>query len=192
MFLLLDWRKQGAVTTVIEEQGQCGSCWAFTATGSLEGQHAIKTGQLVRLSAQNLMDCSGSFGTYGCNGGLMDDAFEYIKVNEGIDTEASYPYEAMQGDCRFNRSNVGATDTVSVHRVCRTGQEDFRCRRAPLRFQKAMKQRCRSPSQPLVQYQSPLMVRIVHFNSMPREFTMNLIVRSKTWIIHLSLLAMTL
>jgi cathepsin L len=109
----LDWRKKGAVTTVIENQEQCGSCWAFTATGALEGQHFIKTKKLVRLSAQNLMDCSGKFGNEGCNGGLMDNAFQYIKVNDGIDTEVSYPYEAKDDKCRFNRTNVGATDTVS-------------------------------------------------------------------------------
>ncbi|CAF2514820.1 unnamed protein product [Rotaria sp. Silwood2] len=110
----VDWREKGAVITVIEDQGQCGSCWAFTATGALEGQHAIKTGNLVRLSAQNLMDCSGSFGNYGCNGGLMDSAFEYIKANNGVDTAASYPYEAQDGPCRFNPANVGATDTGFV------------------------------------------------------------------------------
>jgi cathepsin L len=110
----LDWRKKGAVTTVIEDQGQCGSCWAFTATGALEGQHAIKTEKIVRLSAQNLMDCSGSFGNQGCNGGLMDSAFQYIKANDGVDTEASYPYEGKDGSCRFERDTVGATDTVSL------------------------------------------------------------------------------
>ncbi|CAF2749336.1 unnamed protein product [Rotaria sp. Silwood2] len=110
----VDWREKGAVITVIEDQGQCGSCWAFTATGALEGQHAIKTGNLVRLSAQNLMDCSGSFGNYGCNGGLMDSAFEYIKANNGVDIAASYPYEAQDGPCRFNPANVGATDTGFV------------------------------------------------------------------------------
>jgi C1A family cysteine protease len=113
-FLLLDWRKKGAVTTVIENQGQCGSCWAFTATGALEGQHFLKTGNLVRLSAQNLIDCSGKFGNDGCNGGLMDSAFQYIHANQGIDTEKSYPYEAKDGNCRFNKANVGATDTVSI------------------------------------------------------------------------------
>ena len=111
---LLDWRKRGAVTTVIENQEQCGSCWAFTATGALEGQHFLKTGKLVRLSAQNLMDCSGKFGNQGCNGGWMDASFEYIKANQGIDTEKSYPYEAQDGKCRFTKANVGATDTVSI------------------------------------------------------------------------------
>lgn len=110
----LDWRKKGAVITAIENQGQCGSCWAFTATGALESQHFIKTGDLVRLSAQNLMDCSGSFGNQGCNGGFMDNAFEYIKANKGVDTEVTYPYEAEDGKCRFNRTNVGATDTVRI------------------------------------------------------------------------------
>ncbi|CAF1565886.1 unnamed protein product, partial [Adineta steineri] len=87
------------------------ACWAFTATGALEGQHAIKTGNLVHLSAQNLMDCSQSFGNYGCNGGLMDYAFEYIKENGGIDTADSYPYEAVEGSCRFKKDTIGATDT---------------------------------------------------------------------------------
>merc|ERR1711962_1331007 len=89
---------------------------AFSTTGSLEAAHFNKTRKLVSLSEQNLVDCSMKEGNHGCMGGLMDQAFRYIKENNGIDTEESYPYTAKTGKvCEFKSSDVGATLTSWVY-----------------------------------------------------------------------------
>lgn len=105
----VDWRTHGAVTAV-KNQSSCGSCYAFATTGALEGQHFRKTGKLISLSEQNIIDCSILFGNDGCNGGLMDNAFRYVQSAGGIDTEKSYPYIAELSRCNFNPRHIGATE----------------------------------------------------------------------------------
>ena len=97
----VDWIEKGAVGPV-KNQMMCGSCWAFSTTGAIEGINAIKTGTMVSLSEQMLVDCDTSR-DHGCDGGLMDFAFDFVVENGGIDTEESYPYTASEGQCDLNR-----------------------------------------------------------------------------------------
>ncbi|KAL0476375.1 cathepsin F [Acrasis kona] len=110
-----DWREKGAVTKV-KNQGNCGSCWAFSATGNIEGVNFIKNKKLVSLSEQNLVDCDHVCVKFegeeacdnGCDGGLMWSAFQYVQKAGGIDTEKKYPYEGVDDSCSFKKDEVGA------------------------------------------------------------------------------------
>merc|ERR1712159_727084 len=93
----VDWVAKGAVTPV-KNQGQCGSCWASSTTGSTEGAYLIATGKLLSFSEQELVDCAGSYGNQGCSGGLMDDGFKYLQA-KGDELEASYSYTGKTGTC---------------------------------------------------------------------------------------------
>lgn len=106
----VDWTKKGVVAP-IKNQKNCGSCWAFSAVSSMESAHALATGHLVELSEQELVDCSLSEGDAGCEGGWMDNGFQFVIDQHGIDTEKSYPYVAMDESCRSYEKNktIGAT-----------------------------------------------------------------------------------
>jgi len=115
----VDWRNEGAVTEV-KNQWECGGCWAFSSTGSVEGQNFLKTGELISLSEQQLIDCSTAYGNDGCGGGWMYTSFEYIRDNGGLNSEAEYPFQQKLGlvahmKCRFNPDGTRVTVTGYVN-----------------------------------------------------------------------------
>lgn len=111
----VDWRVHGAVTYV-KDQSSCGSCWSFASTGALESQYFIKTGRLISLSEQFLVDCTHKNGNFGCIGGWAVNAYKYIRNHGGIPTEQSYPYYASDNFCRSYTNNSGVTvgDIVKI------------------------------------------------------------------------------
>ncbi|KAE8710444.1 Cysteine proteinase 3 [Hibiscus syriacus] len=109
-----DWREAGIVSPV-KEQGKCGSCWTFSTTGALEAAYHQAYGKGISLSEQQLVDCARAFDNNGCHGGLPSHAFEYIKYNDGLDTEEAYPYTAKDGVCKFSSENVGVKVANSVN-----------------------------------------------------------------------------
>lgn len=112
----IDWREKGAVTSV-KNQGHCNVCWAYSSCGALEAAHFLKTGDLIPLSAQNVLDCAYE-DEDECYIGTYRTAYDYIKRNKGIDTAKSYPYIEKKGQCKYNPKNSAATVRGHIRIAC--------------------------------------------------------------------------
>ena len=98
----------------------CGSCWSFSTTGNIEGVHSVKYGELISLSEQELVDCDTV--DQGCNGGLMDNAFDQVEALGGLETEKDYSYTGKAGKCEFDKSKIAVT--ISGHHDVPQGDEE--------------------------------------------------------------------
>ncbi|THD18939.1 Secreted cathepsin L 1 [Fasciola hepatica] len=110
----IDWRESGYVTEV-KDQGQCGSCWAFSTTGTMEGQYMKNERVDTSFSEQQLVDCSRPWGNNGCGGGFMENAYNYLR-QFGLESESSYPYQAVEDSCQCDRQ-LGVAKVTGYYTV---------------------------------------------------------------------------